>query len=333
MTRLSVIPALASGEPYQPHWMHGEGAAWGEKNCYIDFWIELVHALGGDPHAMLAVTLPLDFEGDQWTFFKPSHDELYRLYGIGVQELNVWRPLLDHAVEHLAAGKLIAAESDAFWLPDTAGTDYRTNHVKTTIVITDLDVAARRLGYFHGPGFFWLEGDDFAGTFRLEVPPDPHFMPFFAEVMRLDRLVLRPGDELRALTAESIQAQLARRPSDNPIRRFGERVAHDMPKLREQGLAHYHAWAFATTRQLGAAFDLAARQAEWMARGAASEAEYRGAAAHFDLISSTCKALILKGARAVASGRPADLQTSFDAMSLAWDQGMAALATANFRTP
>jgi len=39
----------------------------------------------------------IDFEGDQWTFFKPPHEDLKALYGIDVQELYVWRPLLEHA--------------------------------------------------------------------------------------------------------------------------------------------------------------------------------------------------------------------------------------------
>ena len=42
---------------------------------------------------MLPFTVAIDFEGDQWTFFKPPHDELCDLYGLDVQELNVWRPL------------------------------------------------------------------------------------------------------------------------------------------------------------------------------------------------------------------------------------------------
>jgi hypothetical protein len=95
---------------------------------------------------MLPFVAAIDFEGDQWTFFKPPHGELRDLYGIDVQELNVWRPLLEHALEHLAAGKLISTEADAFWLPDTSGTDYRRQHTKSTIVLNDLDLANRTPG-------------------------------------------------------------------------------------------------------------------------------------------------------------------------------------------
>ena len=34
--------------------------------------------------------------------------------------------------------------------------------------------------------------------------------------------------------------------------------------MHERGLEFYHAWAFATTRQLGAAFELAALNLRWL---------------------------------------------------------------------
>jgi hypothetical protein len=134
---------------------------WPEKNCYIDLWTGLVRSLDLEPLAMLGHTIAVDFEGDQWTFFKPPHAELRELYGIDVQELTVWRPLADHVVEHLAAGKLVSTEADAFWLPDTAGTDYRSKHTKTTILIDRIDTNAKRIGYFHNAGYFELQGEDY----------------------------------------------------------------------------------------------------------------------------------------------------------------------------
>src|SRR3954471_11559638 len=117
--RRCVIPELNSAD-YARHVLHTDASVWTEKNCYADLWIELLHALKLEPMAMLPFTITIDFEGDQWTFFKPSHDELYELYGVDVQELTVWQPLLEHAKEQLSAGKLVSTEADAFWLPDTA---------------------------------------------------------------------------------------------------------------------------------------------------------------------------------------------------------------------
>ena len=78
---------------YVRHAIHGEDRTWTETNCYTDLVIELVHGLGHDPVAMLPFTLAIDFEGDQWTFFKPPAADLFDLYGIDLQELAIWRPL------------------------------------------------------------------------------------------------------------------------------------------------------------------------------------------------------------------------------------------------
>lgn len=320
--RVTALPGLRP-DAYTRHALHGEAALWQEKNCYIDLWIELLHALGADPHAMLGCALPLDFEGDQWTFFKPSHDELRRFYGVDVQELTVWRPLAEHAAEHLGAGKLISVESDAFWLPDTAGTDYRRQHSKTTIVLAEVDFDACRAVYFHNAGCFELQGEDFDHTLQTLPPAAKPPLPLFAELVRTDRLRLRPAAELRSLALATLPEHLCWRPRDNPVRRFGQRFEQDLPLLRDKGLAHYHAWAFGTVRQLGASAELSARWLQWMApTPAAATAE---AVAQFDLLAGTAKTLILKAARAVASPKPADLSGLFETAATAWDRGMAAV--------
>lgn len=320
--RACALPGLDPAH-YRRHALHGDDALWPEKNCYIDLWIELVHALGGDPHAMLGVCLPIDFEGDQWTFFKPSHDELRHLYGLDVQELTLWRPLLDHALEHLGAGKLISVEADAFWLPDTAGTDYRHKHTKTTIVLAEVDLDAQRLLYFHNAGCYELGGEDFARTFRLQEAPDPAYLPLFAELVRSDRRMIRPLADLQALSRARLPELLARLPADNPVQRFEARFAADLPGLRARGLDHYHAWAFASTRQLGAAFELASRWVAWWAP--AEDPAAAEAVAAFALIGQAAKTLILKGARAVVNPKPADLGSLFGPMAEAWERGTTAL--------
>ena len=143
MTRIAVVPQLDAAT-YRRHVLHADDRVWVEKNCYVDIWIEVLHALGLDPIAILPFAIAIDFEDDQWTFFKPPHVDLWDLYGVDVQELTVWRPLIDHAVTQLSAGKLISTEADAFFLPDTQGTDYKTQHTKTTVVLHKIDVEARR---------------------------------------------------------------------------------------------------------------------------------------------------------------------------------------------
>lgn len=322
-SRHTVLPGL-SAATYVRHPLHGEDRIWVEKNCYADLFIELVHALGLEPAAMLPFTLAVDFEGDQWTFFKPSHTEMRELYGIDVQEMTAWRPLIEHAVEHLSAGRLISTEADAWWMPDTAGTDYRTKHTKTTIVLADLDVQAQRLGYFHNAGYYSLEGEDFVQTFRLHQAPDPTFMPLFAELVRVDRKVRRDPAELARLSSELLRKHFEWRPTSNPIERFGERLAADLPMLQERGLDYYHAWAFGTIRQFGAAFELAARYLAWLQ--SIMQVDHSVAIEAFGQISAGNKALILKVARAVNAKRAFDGAPAFAEMAASWQRGMDALS-------
>ena len=322
MSRINALPHLDASN-YSRSVLHAEGSVWLEKNCYVDIWIEVLHALGVEPRAVLPFVCAIDFEGDQWTFFKPPHDELRELYGVDVQELNVWRPLIEHATEHLAANTLISTESDAFWLPDTSGTDYRRQHTKSTIVLADIDVDARRLGYFHNAGYFTLEGEDFARTFRLDQEPDPTFMPLFAETVRFDRLVRRPDAELLALSQKLWLKHLPRVPKTNPIRRFQQRFEHELSLIQQRGLPYYHAWAFATTRQLGAAFELAANNLRWMTNLGLADLDEPIAA--FDLIANS-KSFILKGARAVNSRKPFDGSVMFGELADAWERGLTSLS-------
>ena len=309
---------------YAPHDLHTTPRAWGESNCYIDVWIELLSALGCDPVACLPFVVRLDWEADQFTFFKPPLEDLHDLYGVEVQELTPYRGILKNAEEQLRAGRVVLTESDAFYLPDTAGTDYRTQHTKTTIGIQELDVEGRRLGYFHNAGYHELRDADFVGLFRLDAPPDPAFMPLFAELVRVDRVAKLEAPALEARSIALLRKHLARRPQTNPIVRFEKRFGDDLARLRGEGIEAYHQYAFATIRQLGAAFELAAVYLRWLAgRG---ERELEPSIDAFDAISLTCKSLILKAARAVTSTKPVDLAPMLHELESQWAAGVLHLA-------
>lgn len=308
---------------YQRHALHGESRTWVEKNCYIDVWLEVLHAAKLEPTAILPFTLASDFDGDQWTFYKPPHVELNALYGVSVQELNVWKTILEHAVFHTAQGRLIFTEADAFWLPDTQGTDYRSQHTKSTIVIETIDVEARKLGYFHNAGYFELGGEDFVNLFRLNAAPDPTFMPLFAELVKVDRAVRLPEPELAARSSGLLRPWLERRPSSNPVRRLGQHFAANLELIRSHGIGYYHAWAFANTRQCGSGYELTAEYLRWLDRHSARG--YAAIATSFDAISNSAKALILKGARAASSKKPVDFEPIFEEMAQHWDAAMSAL--------
>jgi hypothetical protein len=322
MTVLAAVPGLDPAA-YVRSALHADDRIWPEKNCYVDIWIEVLNALQLEARAILPFVLALDFEGDQWTFFKPPHGELYELYGLDVQELTVWKPLLEHAVEHIPAGRLISTEADAWWLPDTAGTDYRRNHVKTTIVLNAINVETETLDYFHNASYHRLSGEDFRALFRTNVPQDPAYLPLFAEFIRTERCQRRAPAALAAESRTLVARHLARRPAHNPVARFATRFAGDLPLLQARGLDYYHQWAFGSLRQLGAAAELASINLRWLESQQVLAAE--AVAVDFELISNTCKTLVLKGARAVNARRPLDVETPCSAMAEAWERGMSTL--------
>ena len=323
--RIEVFPGLDAAT-YAAHPLHLGEMAWPEKNCYVDLWIELLHTLELEPLAVLPFTLAVDFEDDQWTFFKPQLQDLQDLYGIDVQELTVWRPMIEHAALHLARGKLISWEADAFWLPDTEATDYRTKHTKTTIVLATLDVDAEHLGYFHNAGFFELSGEDFRNLFRIGAPPDPNFLPLYAELVRIDRVVRKPRAELAAIAFDLLRRYHELRPLTNPVERFARSIDSDFHEIQGAGLDVYHQWAFANVRQAGSSCELSAAHLRWQAGfGHAGLVE---AADAFDTLAQGMKAMVLKGARAVNSGRALDTASLRREFAPAWDRAMALVGAA-----
>jgi hypothetical protein len=133
-------------------------------------------------------------------------------------------------------------------------------------------------------------------------------------------VVKRPADELAAMSMRLLRRHFDRRPQVNPFKRFAARLVQDVPMLKEQGLARYHLWAFASIRQAGAAFELAAANLRWLA-GFGHE-QLTQAAQQFESIAQANKALILKGARAANAGRALDAEGLVAEMAQAWEQGM-----------
>lgn len=314
-TSLRVLGPL-NPSSYQRHALHDEQRAWPESNCYVDLWIEVLHSLGLDPHACLGFTFGIDFEGDQWTFFKPSLADLQRLYGIDVQELSMWRPLAEHIAEQVGRGRLVLPEADAFFLPDTYGTDYHTNHSKTTIAVQEIDLSNRRLGYFHNGGYHSLSGADFEGLLRLKAKSSADILPPYVEFAKLDALQKRPAPELVALSVELTRGHLTRLPRENPVLRFEARFREHLSWLQQEGGGAFHAFAFATLRQLGACFELAGSFVCWLtARG---ETGIDQAALDCEAIANAAKALLLKTARSAATKKPFDPAWLLQGMATSW---------------
>jgi hypothetical protein len=252
---------------YQPSALHAPTRTFPETNCYVDVCIELLHASGINPASIMAFPLGIQFEGDQWTFFKPRPEELERLHGIDIHEMQLYRPTIDHALEQLRQGRTMIIEVDSFYLPDTAATAYRRAHVKTSIALESLDPQREVLRYFHGPGYWELSGDDFRGLFRLGREFSADVLPPYVELVRFDAGPRLSGAALKHAAQRMLDAELARRPLRNPWLDFGERLQRDLPALLTGTEENYHAYAFATVRQCGAAFESARTFVDWLSPG------------------------------------------------------------------
>ncbi len=304
---------------YVRHPIHGPERVWAETNCYVDVWVELLHAWGFDPVAALPFTLAIDFEGDQWTFFKYAHADLEQLYRLDVQELAVWRPLVRHVEEQVGRGRPVLVELDSYYLPDTAGTAYQREHVKSTVAVVAIDVPARRLGYFHNQGYYHLEGADFARVFRLDGPPDPTVLPPYVEFVKRRGAPAPVGDELVLASLQILRRQLRRLPPANPFEKFKERFQADLDSLMGAGLETFHLYSFATLRQFGACYELAATYLNWLRERTHKPLD--GPVAAFTALATGAKTLQFQLARAIGRKKPLDL-SPLDGMAASWRSGV-----------
>jgi hypothetical protein len=286
------LTSLFGADPasYVPHAVHAAAdRTYVETNCYTDVIVELLHARGDEPLGALGSTVRLDFEGDQWTFFKPDPYDLVELYGIDVHEMQPYRELPAQIEDQLRDARTMSVELDAWWLPDTSATSYRTEHVKTTVIAEAIDREAEVFRYFHNAGLYELGGEDYRRIFeRGALPP-------YTEVVRFDAGERLRGDALRAAARERLAWHLARRPRSNPFERFGLALERDLPSLLEGDPADYHAYAFATVRMVGSGFELLASEVEWLFGG--SDGPARDAVAAMGEIVDGGKLLSLKLAR------------------------------------
>ncbi|MGI9146868.1 MAG: DUF1839 family protein [Chloroflexota bacterium] len=314
----AAILGTLDAQTYSRHSLHQIERDWYETNCYVDVWIEILHSLGLEPLACLPFTLGVDFEGDQWTFAKPSAYDLFSLYGIDVQELNLWRPLEEHALEQVGRRRFVLAELDAFYLPDTHGTDYHTKHTKTTVGINLIDPAAQKMGYFHNAGYFELSGADYVQLFP--ATPVQGALPPYVEFAKCSELRRLPAEILVQQSLALLHIHLRRLPRVNPGVAFSRRFAQDVERLQSGQLQDYHAYAFANLRQLGGAFDLASHYLRWLERH--GEKHLTPISNEFDRISSTAKALVLKTARASVTRKTADFGPMLTTIGSSWASGM-----------
>jgi Domain of unknown function (DUF1839) len=270
-----------------------------------------------------------DFEGDQWTFYKPPFSDLRELYGLQVEELSLWRPVLDHCVEHVTAGHIPLLEADSFYLPDTRATDYRQNHVKTTIAPTAINREQRKLQYFHNAGFYELEGEDFDGLFRFEPKHGSvadvqsgraHWLPPYCELVKTERVFSAPVSTLASQSLRLLRGHMQWRPATNPFVRLEHAWEAHVGLLLASDLEVYHGYTFSLLRQCGASNSMLAAHLRWHAQH--SHPSFAQAAEPFHVISQTCKAMLMKLARVVHSKKTRDFGEQISEMASQWQLGM-----------
>lgn len=309
-------------ETYQRHLIHGPDRIWAETNCYSDVWIELLHAMGHEPIASLPFTLVIDFEGDQWTFFKFPLVDLYELYGLDVQELTIWNHLIDHVEEQVSYGRPVLVEMDSYYLPDTHGTAYHMAHVKSTIAVVEIDIENRHLGYFHNQGYYNLSNDDFVNLFRLNQN-DPVYLPPYVEFVKVwDRA--KKNRDLVDASIRVLRKQLTFIPNKNPFHAFAERLTKDLNWLSSESIDMFHQYSFVTLRQLGACYELSKTYLQWLAQN--GESGLDEAITLFDEISTSAKTSQFQLARAVSKKKPLDF-APIEKMGQAWQTATNILLT------
>lgn len=272
------------------HRLHGADRTWPETNCYLDLWIELLHALGRDPVPLLGVAAALDWEADHFTFLKPSATDIFAMTGVTLHELALWDDVADQIVAQVAAGAVPLLEVDAFFLPDTHADAYCHKHTKTTIAIVAIDPGRQRLEYFHNAGRFSLEGDDYDGV--LGRHGHRSLLYPFAELARVTTDPL-PSIEARVAARDGLHRFARSRAPGNPVARFAAALPALLDRIGPDP-ARINAFCFNTTRQLGATFGLFAEHLAWL--GENNDAAIR--------LASEAKTLQFQIARAARRNRP-----------------------------
>jgi len=315
---LSLDPAT-----YQRHLIHRGDRKWVETNCYSDVVIELLHGLGFEPLAALAFTLTIDFDVDQWTFFKFPPADIEELYALGIYELAPWRPVVEHVEEEVAAGRRVLVELDSFFLPDTRGTAYQREHVKSTVAVVRIDASENQMGYFHNQSYHHLEGQDFRDVFQIDGLAHERMLPPYIEFVKpLPRAAPLRGRDLVEASLGQLDKHLRRVPERNPFLTFHEKLAGDVGWLLGAPLSTFHAYSFATLRQYGACFELAATYLRWLTEQGVDGLE--GAGGAFDQISGATKTFQFQLARAVARKRALPLG-HLQEMAALWERAVSDL--------
>ena len=106
-------------------------------------------------------------------------------------------------------------------------------------------------------------------------------------------------------------------PLENPFNQFKKQLDVDLRWLSEQDIETFHAYSFATLRQFGACFELAALYLNWLSEQ--GESGLDKAYDNFQFLSEQAKVFQFQLARAVSRGKSLDSQI-INHMAVAWTE-------------
>ena len=155
--------------------------------------------------------------------------------------------------------------------------------------------------------------------FRLGRSFSDDVLPPFTELVRFDAGPRLEGEELRDAALASLRRHLAHRPETNPFLRFGAALERDLPGLLEGDQENYHAYAFATVRMAGSAFEVCGSLRRLALRERRGRTGRRVGA--LSEIVEGCKLLSLKLARR----REFDTEPAVAELAEAWNEAHSAL--------
>jgi hypothetical protein len=310
---------------YARHPLHAMTRDWPETNCYLDIWIEVLAACGVPSEACLGFAVTQDFEGDQFTFFKVPLEDLESLYDLRVTELAIYDRVERHVEEQIRRGRLTLVEMDSYFLPDTQGTSYRSQHGKTTVAINQIDVEGRTMDYFHNLGLHRLEGEDFDGIFHMNAPEGAlPFLPY-TEFVKFPEGGVPARDRIRETAVDLLSRHLSRRPKANPVGAFASVFPEQVAEVADRPFGFFHLYAFNTLRQLGANYELFSAHLDWLTEEGVADLSRSAEAAR--MISSTAKTVQFQLARAVMRKKFDKLAPALQPAVEAWDTIMDTLDT------
>ena len=225
-------PARPRPGDLRPTTLHGGERTYPETNCYAD----ILDRAAARPRRRAAgrrwALVRMDFEGDQWTFFKPPPGgPRARCSASTSTRCSRTGRCPTRSPSSSPPGRTMIVELDSWYLPDTAATELpQRSHVKTTVAIEAIDREARAAALLpqrrrctSSPARTTaarcgLDGSRRRGAAALHR----------AGALRRRAAPDRRGAALRGRASCSAD-HLARRPRDQPVRRASADAAGRRP--------------------------------------------------------------------------------------------------------